>query len=175
MSQTADTVVLSSPLGAVALRPELPTDEAFRFALFRNSRGPGWDQIVLPADMLAMIMTQQFRAQTLGYQADYPDARLDIITVDDTPAGRLAVDRSRGAVHLVDIAVTPEWRGRGLGTLILGRLMAEAAETALPLTLHVARDNLAAQRFYLRLGLEKASADETHLAMRWPPTAARGG
>jgi ribosomal protein S18 acetylase RimI-like enzyme len=173
MSSNADTAVLASPLGVIALRLEVPTDEAFRFALFRASRGPGWDQVALPPDMLAMIMTQQFRAQTLGYRADYPDARLEIIIVDDKPAGRLAVDRGRGAVHLVDIAVTPDWRGQGLGTAILRQLMAEATEAALPLTLHVARDNLAAHRLYLRLGFEAMTEDETHLSMRWLPASVK--
>jgi ribosomal protein S18 acetylase RimI-like enzyme len=155
-----------------ALRPETPADEAFRLALFRASRGPGWDQVALPPDMLTMIMAQQFHAQTQGYRAAYPDARLEIVTVDAVPMGRLATRRGGDAVHLVDIALTPEWRGRGVGTAILGGLMDEARALDLPLTLQVARDNLAAQRLYHRLAFVATTADETHLTLTWRAASA---
>ena len=157
---------------AFALRPEVEADGAFRLALFRTSRGAVWDQVALPADMLAKLMEQQFHAQTQGYRAAYPDARLEIIEIDGAPAGRLATHRDATALHLVDIALTPDRRGRGVGEAILRALMAEAAALAVPLTLHVARDNLAAQRLYHRLGFAAVSADATHLALLWSATAA---
>ncbi|MGR4865246.1 GNAT family N-acetyltransferase [Caulobacter sp. LARHSG274] len=158
------------PLPGFALRPEAPADAAFRLALFRTSRGPGWDQLRLPPDLLARIMEQQFHAQTQGYRAAYPAARLEIVTVgDDKPVGRLATDLGADALHLVDIALVPDWRGRGLGGAILRRLIGEAEARGLPLTLQVACDNLRAQRLYRRLGLEPTTADATHLTMRWRP------
>jgi ribosomal protein S18 acetylase RimI-like enzyme len=150
-----------------ALRPETPADAPFRLALFRASRGPGWDQLPLPADMLARIMEQQFNAQVQGYQAAYPQARLEIVTVGAEPVGRLATDRGADALHLIDIAIVPERRGQGIGGAVLRALMAEAAAAGTPMTLQVARDNLAAQRLYHRLGFALAAADETHLTLRW--------
>lgn len=151
------------------LRPEIDTDAAFRLALFRASRGPGWDQVPLPPEMLTLVMTQQFNAQTQGYATTYPDARLEIIEIDGAPAGRLATHRADDALHLIDIALTPERRGQGVGETILRTLMDEASALAVPMTLHVALDNLAAQRLYHRLGFVALSADETHLALRWSP------
>lgn len=158
--------------GAVrfTLRPEVEADAAFRLALFRTSRGPGWDQLPLPSDMLARIMEQQFQAQTQGYRAAYPQARLEIVTLDAEPVGRLATDRGAEALHLIDIAVVPERRGQGIGGAILRTLMDEAAAAGTPVTLQVARDNLAAQRLYHRLGFVLAGADETHLTLFWIPT-----
>lgn len=155
------------------LRPEIETDRDFRFALFRTSRGAAWDQVTLPPEMLSMIMRQQFDAQTLGHAASYPEARLEIVTVDGAPVGRLAVDRAQGAIHLIDIALMADWRGRGLGSSLLRRLMDEAARAGRPLTLHVAHDNIAAHRLYLRLGFAAAGEDETHLAMTWTAPADR--
>lgn len=157
------------PLPGFVLRPEVEADAAFRLALFRTSRGPGWDQIPLPPDLLTKIMEQQFHAQTQGYRTAYPAARLEIVTVEAAAVGRLATDLGPRALHLIDIALVPEWRGRGLGRAILRRLIAEAGAQALPLTLQVARDNLAAQRLYRRLGLEATTADATYLTMRWSP------
>jgi ribosomal protein S18 acetylase RimI-like enzyme len=167
-----DDTTLPPLVGRVALRRETEDDEAFRFTLFRASRGPGWDQLVLPADMLTAILRQQFQAQTLGYRSAHPDADLDIITVDGAPAGRLAVDRRAGVIHLIDIAVTPEMRGQGVGTAVLRRLTDEADSRAQPLSLQVANDNPAAQRLYLRLGFTLASRGETHLEMIRRPGSA---
>ena len=156
-----------------ALRPEVEADAAFRLALFRASRGPGWNGTALPAALLDRIMEQQFHAQTQGYRMAYPGARLEIVTVEEIPVGRLATDRRPDALHLIDIALAPEHRGRGLGGAILRRLMDEAAVLAVPLTLQVAQDNLAAQRLYRRLGFVATTADETHLTLCWPaPPAA---
>jgi ribosomal protein S18 acetylase RimI-like enzyme len=151
-----------------ALRPEVEADAPFRLALFRASRGPGWDQVPVPAEMLARIMEQQFHAQAQGYRAAYPRARLEIVTVDTTPVGRLATDHGAEALHLIDIAVAPERRGQGIGQAILRTLMAEAAAAGIPVTLQVALDNRGAQRLYHRLGFVAMAADETHLTLRWP-------
>jgi ribosomal protein S18 acetylase RimI-like enzyme len=150
------------------LRPEIEADAPFRLALFRASRGPGWDQVPLSAEMLTRIMEQQFYAQTQGYRAAYPRARLEIITVDATPVGRLATDRATDALHLIDIAVVPERRGQGIGGAILRALMDEAAAAGTPVTLQVDRDNLAAQRLYQRLGFVATAQNDTRLTLRWP-------
>ena len=161
-----------TPPARFALRPEDEADAAFRLALFRTSRGPGWDNVPLPAELLDRIMEQQFRVQTQGYRTAYPEARLEIVTVGEALVGRLATDRRPDALHLIDIALTPEHRGQGLGEAILRRLMDEAAALAVPLTLQVAQDNLAAQRLYRRLGFVATTAVETeietHLTLCWP-------
>ena len=151
-----------------SLRPEVETDAPFRLALFRASRGPGWDRVPLPADMLTRIMEQQFHAQTQGYRAAYPQARLEIITVDSAPVGRLATDRGADALRVVDIALLAERRGQGIGAAILRALMDEAADAGTPVTLQVDRDNLTAQRLYHRLGFVLSAANDTHLTLRWP-------
>lgn len=159
---------------AFTLRPEVEADAAFRLALFRASRGPGWDQVPLPPDMMTQIMEQQFSLQTQGYASAYPDARLEIIEIDGAPAGRLATHRGDDALHLIDIAVTPERRGLGVGEAILCALMDEAAALSVPVTLQVGVDNPPAQRLYHRLGFVLESVSETHLALRWPAPAPAG-
>jgi ribosomal protein S18 acetylase RimI-like enzyme len=55
------------------------------------------------------------------------------------------------AVHLIDIALIPEIRGKGLGTQLLNWLIGFARSGDRLLTLEVAFDN-PAQRLYERLG-----------------------
>jgi ribosomal protein S18 acetylase RimI-like enzyme len=158
---------------AFTLRPETEADTPFRLALFRASRGAIWDHVQLPPETLTLIMEQQFSAQTQGHGAAYPAARLEIIMMDGVPAGRLATDRGPLSLHVIDIALTPERRGQGVGEAILRALMSEAAALGVPLALHVARDNVAAHRLYHRLGFGVLSADEAYLALRWPPPPAQ--
>ncbi|MFZ0269066.1 GNAT family N-acetyltransferase [Caulobacter sp.] len=158
-----------------ALRPEVEADAPFRLALFRASRGPGWEQIPLPPDMLTRIMDQQFHAQTQGHRTAYPDARLQIVTIDALPVGRLATYQGTHALHLIDIAMIPERRGQGIGGTILRTLKDQAAAAGTPVILQVARDNPAAQRLYHRQGFVMTAANDTHLTLRWPappPTSA---
>ena len=151
-----------------ALRPEIEADATFRRILFRQSKGAALSELPLPPDMLERILEQQFNAQTQGYRATYPAGRFEIIEMDQVPVGRLATHRGPQSLHLIDIALLADRRGRGVGGAILGALMDEARALSLPMTLHVDRDNLAAQRLYQRLGFVLASADETYLGLRWP-------
>jgi len=151
-----------------SLRPETEADAPFRLALFRASRGPGWDQVPLPAETLAKLMEQQFHAQTQGYRAAYPQARLEIVTIDAAPVGRLATDRAADGLRLIDIAIIPERRGQGVGGAILRALTDEAAAAGTHVILQVARDNLAAQRLYHRSGFAMTGANDTHLTLCWP-------
>jgi ribosomal protein S18 acetylase RimI-like enzyme len=74
-----------------------------------------------------------------------------VILCDDQPAGRLYVDRREKEIRIVDIALLPEFRGRGIGTSILQNLIAEAGTAGQTLTIHVEQHN-PAMRLYQRLG-----------------------
>jgi len=57
--------------------------------------------------------------------------------------------------HIATIAVLPEWRGQGVGKLILGRLLEIAREQGARLaTLEVRVSNYAAQALYRSFGFE---------------------
>ena len=162
---------IATPAGPVALRPETAADESFRLALFGASRQPGW-ALFPPGPALEQLMLMQFRGQAKSYKAQYPDARFEIVEWAGAPAGRLAVDRAAGCITLIDIALAPEVRRRGIGTAILSALIAEALAAGLPLRLSVATGNLAAQRLYRRLGFAMAAQGDAYLQMQWPASAA---
>ena len=65
------------------------------------------------------FVEHQFTAQDEHYRSNYPGATLDVIEVDGERAGRLYVHRGTGDIRIMDIAVAPEFRGRGLGTELL--------------------------------------------------------
>ena len=55
----------------------------------------------------------------------------------------------------MDIALLPEYRGRGIGTALLEELLVEADATGRRVTIHVERFN-PARRLYERLGFVEA-------------------
>jgi len=114
-----DVIAIASPLGRLELRPERDDDQPFRFELFCKSRPPEWDMVQLDPQFREQLMRHQFEAQTTGYRAQFPKARFDIIELDAEPIGRIVVDRPAGMLNLVDQAIVPQLRSKGLGTTIM--------------------------------------------------------
>ena len=77
-----------------------------------------------------------------------------MILVDGRPAGRLYVDRRVDEIRIVDIALLPDHRAMGVGTLLIRRILDEGNATSRPVTIHVERGNRA-RALYERLGFEQ--------------------
>lgn len=59
------------------------------------------------------------------------------------------------AMYMDDLYITPDWRGKGLGSLLINRVIAKARETRCnKLRWQVSEWNHAAQGFYKQLGAE---------------------
>lgn len=93
-----------------------------------------------------------------------------MIVVDGEPAGRLYVARWEREIRIVDIAVLPAFRGRGVGTELLHRLMEEADAARKPLTIHVEREN-PARTLYDRLGFRPAGEHGVYVLMERAPAS----
>lgn len=151
---------------SLALRPATSEDDEFLFGLFRSAREaefaalPGGDAVLEP------LLRIQFRAQRLQYETAFPQAAHMIVLEQGRPAGRLLVDRSGTAFRLVDIALLPSLRNRGIGSVLIRDLMAQAAAADRPLALQVWKDNPAA-RLYRRLGFQVVAGGETYVQMEW--------
>ena len=124
-----------------------------------------WDDATKQA-----FLTQQFEAQDAHYRANYTQTTYDVIVVDGRPAGRLYVARWEDEIRIVDIALLPEFRGRGLGTGLLNGLLEEADAAGKPLSIHVEVNN-PARALYDRLGFEVADDRGVYVLMRRPPAS----
>jgi ribosomal protein S18 acetylase RimI-like enzyme len=136
-------------MSGVALRPVVPSDSAFLERVYASTRTVELEPVPWPAEQRAAFIAQQFHAQSVHYERHYADASFDVILVDGAPAGRLIVERSPERLHIVDIALLDEYRGRGVGTGLLRELIAEAGER--PVSIYVALTNRA-RSLYERLG-----------------------
>jgi ribosomal protein S18 acetylase RimI-like enzyme len=72
----------------------------------------------------------------------------------------------RGEIRLVDIALLPEHRGRGIGGALLRGLLDEGAVSGRRVSMHVERSN-PALRLYERLGFERVKDDGIYWLMEW--------
>ena len=154
----------------IAVRPEQPQDEGFLFELYASTRQEELDAWGWPPEMRNAFLTMQFKASQ-GYHTAFPDAEFQIVLLNGTKAGRLIVHRTREELHLVDIALLPQYRNAGIGSALLQRVFGEAAATNKPVHLKVLKGNRA-ERFYQRLGFKKTGETELHIDMEWRAPAA---
>ena len=133
------------------LRPSRPDDREFLLAVYGSVRDLELAQVQWPPGAKEAFVAQQFDAQDRYYREYYANASFDVIEIDGEPAGRLYVDRWPAEIRIVDIALAPEFRGRGVGEALLRELIAEAEISGRSLTIHVEQGN-PARRLYERLG-----------------------
>jgi RimJ/RimL family protein N-acetyltransferase len=162
-----DVIAIPSALGRLRLRPEILDDEEFRYRLFCDSRLPEWYRVALDPELREALMRHQYAAQTMTYRARFPQARFDIIELEGERIGRIVVNRPGAMVHVVDLAIVPRLRGRGLGSAIMRALMDEAAGSDLPVRLKVSDANDPSLRLYLRLGFTPIETVPAYIELEW--------
>lgn len=167
-----NVIEICSAHGPLRLRPERAEDEAFRYQLFCESRPAEFALLRLDPAVFDQLMRFQFQAQTLSYRANFPNARFDMIELSGMPIGRIVVDRPGLVLHIVDQAIVPSLRNRGLGTAIMKALMDEAGQAGLPVRLKVASTNDPSMRLYQRLGFVPIHTDPFYIEMEWQAPAA---
>lgn len=159
---------------AITVRPVTPADEAFLRSLYASTRE---DEMALLAWEKAeqdAFLAMQFQAQHAYYQEHFGAAEFFIITQDTTPIGRLYLDRRDDEIRIIDIALLPAHRNRGIGTAFLNAILAEGQESGLPVRIHVEHNN-PALRLYNRLGFKKVTENGIYFLMEKPPVRRAGG
>ena len=114
------------------------------------------------------FLRHQFDAQDAHYREHYVGATFDVIEVDGEPVGRLYVARWEDEIRIMDIALLPEHRGRGVGTQILRGLLEEGALTGKRVSIHVEMNNPAV-RLYERLGFVQAAMNGVYVLLEASP------
>ena len=159
---------------AIALRPIRPEDRDLLCRIYGSTRTEELAPVPWTDEQKSAFVRQQFDAQTAYWDEQYPEAERSIVEVDGAPAGRLYVQRWPKEVRLVDIALLPDFRGRGLGTELIQRLVSEAARAGKPVTIHVEIFN-PARALYERLGFAPRGEQGMYVLMERKPEAVGAG
>ena len=153
---------------SIALRPVCEEDEDFLLKVYVSTRREEFAAIPWPEAQLAAFLGMQFVAQRRDYAAQYPQAEHRIILFNDEMAGRIMTGRTIEGIHLVDISLLPEYRNAGVGTILIGNLLADAEREGVPVHLQVLQTS-PAKRLYERLGFTKTSDHDFYSRMQWRP------
>jgi ribosomal protein S18 acetylase RimI-like enzyme len=158
----------------ITQRPVRPDDRELLLSVYASTRTDELAAVPWGDAEKAAFLRQQFDAQTAYWDEQYPDAERSIVEIDGQPAGRLYVQRWPKEVRLVDIALLPAFRGRGVGTELIQRLFSEAARAGKPVTIHVEIFN-PARALYERLGFTPKGEQGMYVLMEWKPEAVGAG
>lgn len=155
--------------GNIGARACHDRDIPFLRRLYRHLRADELARIPWSESQKRSFCNQQFDAQHTDYLRRFPAADYLMIVHRRDPIGRLYVDLSGAAVHVIEIGLLPAWRGQGIGSALLTALQARAGDGAVVLS--VERHNFRALALYRRLGFVVTGEGETHLSLRWsvPP------
>lgn len=154
---------LPSPL---QLRHAMDGDAAFCRALYAATRDD-LRCLPLPAAQREQLIAMQQHVHEAGQRAHFPNAEVLILEHDGLPAGRVVLAAAGPVWRLVDLAVLPAMRGRGLAGALLAALQERAAVAGAGIGLAVKRDNQPALRLYLHAGFSIVASNEVQHEMAW--------
>ncbi len=155
-----------------ALRPEADADIPFLMRLYASTREAELAPVPWSAEQKQAFLASQFQAQRHHYRSYFPDCAFDVIEQHGAPAGRLYLQVRQTQLHIIDIALLPEWRSHGTGTAIMEALQAAARACDKGVGIMVEKFN-PALRLYQRLGFLPIADREVYLEMEWRPDGAQ--
>jgi len=157
----------------VGLRPASAADMPLLHRVYCSTRQDELLALDWPVPAKDAFLQQQFALQHRYYHAHFPDAQFCIIQCEGRDIGRWYLDGAGAELRLIDIALLPDWRQRGIGSQLLRCLVEEADACGRDILLHVAANN-PALGMYVRLGFEPLSNDGLYVMLRRRPQAAPG-
>lgn len=153
---------------ALQLVEETDGDHEFMARLYASTRLEELAPVPWSDDEKASFLRAQFAAQDRHYREHYADTDRRMIQLHGAAAGRLYLDRREDEFRIVDIALLPEYRGRGVGRALLERVLDEACAAGKPVRIHVEKNN-PAHDLYRRLGFRKLEDKGVYDLLEWHP------
>ncbi|GAA4745912.1 GNAT family N-acetyltransferase [Flavisolibacter ginsenosidimutans] len=143
---------LSDPL--LHLRTITANDEEILCQIYSSTRTEELAQLTdWTASQKEIFLRSQFTAQHNYYQNNYGGAHFWVIEYGSQTIGRLYLHThyEGASMRIIDIALLPGWRNRGIGKQILLAIMELAEDTNRSVTIHVESFNRA-MKLYKGLG-----------------------
>lgn len=152
-------------------RAALPCDEPFLRGLYACVRAPELARVPWSDTDKRAFCDMQFTLQDRHYREHFPASEHLIVLEAGRAVGRLYVDRAGDEIRILDIALLPAARGRGIGTRLLRTILDDADRTRRRVSLFTEPHN-PARRLYARLGFIARDAGEMHVEMVRAPADA---
>ena len=147
----------------VSLKLANSADEEFLEELFCDVRSVEFIAAGMSVLQLKPLLAMQYNVQKHSYKGNFLNAENFIIELGDEKIGRLLIDRRERKVHLIDISILGDFRGRGIGGCLLEQLKTDA-ET---ISLSVFKTNFGALKLYEKHGFAVTDDDGMYFKMEW--------
>jgi ribosomal protein S18 acetylase RimI-like enzyme len=151
---------------SITLREATPADEQFLRELYTSTRENEIESFGWTAQQKEAFIGLQYRARSHSYSLSYPRASNQVILLADEPIGRLLKDENPTDFLLIDIALLPRHRKRGIGKYLIEGLLAQAGSAGKGVRLHVLKLN-PAKSLYERLGFCLVGEEGLYYQMMW--------
>ena len=147
--------------------PEEPEcDLEFLLRVYASARADELSRAPWSDEEKEAFLRSQFTLQHDHYHTHYADARYDVICEGGRDVGRYYVDSTEREIRIMDIALLPEHRGRGIGTSLIQDVLEEARAGCGSVSLHVEETN-PAKRLYQRMGFVDVEDRGVYMLMEW--------
>ena len=104
--------------------------------------------------------------QQQDFERRLREYRVSIIECDGHPAGGLMLEWKPDSLYIHELQLLPKYQGQGIGTVVIGKVIEQAAARHLPVTLSVVSANPRAQHLYEKLGFEVTTIEPPFIRMR---------
>jgi ribosomal protein S18 acetylase RimI-like enzyme len=152
----------------LSFRRIIDDDAEFLASVHAASRVDEFAVARWPESQQAAFVRMQFALQHMYLQKKHPAADWLIVMQGGQDVGRLYIVRWTNQHRILDLALLPEYRGKGAGEALLRDLMDEAAGLARTVSIHVEKHN-PATRLCRRLGFTIEEDEGLYNLLRWKP------
>lgn len=156
----------SGTLALARLVEERDEDREFLARLYASTRIEELQPVPWSQEGKKEFLRTQFEAQDRHYREHYADTIRQLIRVDGDLAGRLYLQHREDELRIVDIALLPEYRGRGIGSALLEQVLDEAVRARKAVRIHVEKNN-PAYGLYRRLGFRTLEDKGVYDLLEW--------
>lgn len=139
-------------------RTAQPQDEDFLYALHKAAV----QQVVIATWGVWDEAWQRER-----FRQNYQPEWLHVIQLDGEDIGVVRVQERTEELFLANLEILPAYQRRGIGTLIIRRVIEEGRQRGKPVALQVLKMNMAARALYQSLGFGVTGENDTHYIMAY--------
>ena len=146
----------------LTIRDATPEDLPFLRRLFVSSREATFGNLPLPEPQKEALIDMQYRARGMQYRSTYPTAIERLILVDGEAVGALYWESLNEGCQIIDFGILAEFRGQGIGSAVLTRILKEAEGRPVRLSVEVSNP---ARRLYQRMGFRQETDEGMFVRM----------
>lgn len=150
------------------LRAVEKDDREFLLEVYAAGREIELAAVPWDAAMKRVFVEHQYTAQDAFYQSEYPGSSQKVILFDGERAGRIYLHKTDDEIAILDMAVVPRFRRKGIATAIVKQLQAEGGANRISVRIFIERFNPAGSLF-AKLGFTATDHDEVSQRYTWKP------